>query len=539
MSMYWRNRSVAQVAAKHVLAGTDRRRTHLLVQCTKILSTIIMLASMAFGSAQSSLAANHAQPNVVFFLIDDLGWEDVGFMGSTFYRTPRIDQLAANGVVFTNAYSNGPNCAPTRAALMSGQYTPRTGVFTVGRSDRGPVDARRLLVPPATNNLSLSTVTLGEAFKSAGYATAYIGKWHLGNGPGHGPKQQGFDINIGGSAQGGPNKNGYFSPYNNLPNLSPGPPGEYLTDRLTDEALDFIDANADRPFFLFLSHYAVHTPLQAKSQLVSRYSAIPLHERQGRPKYAAMVESVDQSVGRIVDRLDELALSKDTIVVLTSDNGGHGNVTRMPSLRGAKGTLYEGGIRVPTFVYWPDVAPAGLRVDHLVASIDFYPTLLELVGAPTPKDKRLDGFSFADVVRKGDNSGRPGPIFWHFPAYLQLGERGGRYAFRASPAGAIRAGRWKLIESFEDGHLELYDLDTDQSETTNLALQQPHIASRLTAALRLWRTQVKARMPLGLNPAFDAARGPLPRGRPITLENIEAKVSSLSEFPAVRIATPE
>ena len=508
-----------------------------------------MAACVLVCTSTMGQAADRALPNVVFFLIDDLGWEDVGFMGSTYYRTPRIDQLAADGVVFTDAYSSGPNCAPTRAALISGQYPPRSGVIATVRTARGPDYARRLLVPPTETDLKPAVVSLAEAFKAAGYATAHIGKWHLGAAPETGPSEQGFDINIGGDHRGAPGKNGYFSPYNNLPNLPPGPEGEYLTDRLTDEALAFIDANADRAFFLYFSHYAVHTPIQAKPEMVGRYERVPEAQRQGRPEYAAMVESVDESVGRIADRLDELGLTEKTIIVFTSDNGGHIGPTSMPSLRGGKGMLYEGGVRVPTFVRWPGVTPAGARTDHVVTSIDFYPALMELIGADAPTNAVLDGASFADVIRSGRSTEPRPPIYWHFPAYsgrlggqaarsgtpiyqrflayLQLGNSAKRYEFKATPAAVVRDGRWKLIEFFEDGQLELYDLETDRAETTNLALHQTHIVARLREDLHRWRKEVNANMPLGPNPAFDPDRGPLKRAEPVTWERVTAKLLAL------------
>lgn len=503
-----------------------------------------MVAWALVGSSAIAQTADRALPNVVFFLIDDLGWEDVGFMGSTYYRTPRIDQLAADGVVFTDAYSSGPNCVPTRAALISGQHPPRTGIVATVRSARGPDYARRLLVPPSEIELKPAITTLAEAFKAAGYATAHIGKWHLETGP----TEHGFDINIGGSRR-GVGRDGYFAPYNNLPNLKSGPKGEYLTDRLTDEAIAFIDTNAKQPFFLYLAHYAVHKPIQAKSEMVGPYQLVSETDRQGSPEYAAMVESVDESVGRIADRLDELGIAENTIIVFTSDNGGHLGATSMPSLRGGKGMLYEGGVRVPTFVRWPGVPPAGARTDHVVTSIDFYPTLMELIGASVPAGAMLDGVSFADVIRTGKSSAPRPPIYWHFPAYsgqlgsnaaqptttiyqrflayLQLGNSAKRYEFKATPAAVVRDGRWKLIEFFEDGQLELYDLETDRAETTNLALHQPHIVARLREDLHRWRKEVNANMPLGPNPAFDPDRGPLKRAEPVTWERVTAKLLAL------------
>ena len=509
-----------------------------------------LIAAMAawalIGPSAVAQTTNHAPPNVVFFLIDDLGWEDVGFMGSRYYRTPRIDQLAADGVVFTDAYSGGPSCKPTRAALISGQYPPRSGVIATGRTTRGADYARRLLVPATETKLKPAVVTLAEAFKAAGYTTGHIGKWHMGAPPKAGPSEHGFDLNIGGDHRGRLDGNGHFSPYDNLLNLPQGSEGEYLTDRLTDEAIAFIDANADRPFFLYFSHYAVHPPIQAKPKMIPHYEQIPKAQRQGKPGYAAMVESVDESVGRIADRLDELGLTDNTIIVFTSDNGGNLRATSMPSLRDGKGTLYEGGVRVPTFVSWPGVTPAGARTDHVVTSVDFYPTLMELIGANAPSNAVLDGVSFADVVRTGKSAAPRSPIYWHFPAYtglksgsrrtpiykrflayLQLVEPSERYEFRMTPATAVRDGRWKLIEFFEDGQLELYDLGNDRAETTNLALERPAIVAQLRKELHRWHAAMNASMPRGPNPYFDPNHGSMQRVNPVTWERVTAKLSAL------------
>ncbi|MGB2823060.1 MAG: sulfatase, partial [Phycisphaerae bacterium] len=278
-------------------------------------------------------AAARRKPNIIRNFIDDLGWRDVSFMGSKFYETPNIDRLASGGMVFTRAYANAPNCAPTRACLMSGQYTPRNGVYTVGSSERGQSRFRKLI--PIKNNtiLDAKVVTIAEALKPAGYITASMGKWHLGDGE-TGPVGQGFDVNVGGNTAGNPR--GYFSPYRNK-DLPDGPKGEYLTDRLTDEALKFIEASRDRPFFLYLTHYAVHTPIQAKKDLIAKYKGKKPDGGQNNAAYAAMIESTDQGVGRIMDKLDELKLADDTVVVFFSDNGGYGGVTSMAPLRGAKG----------------------------------------------------------------------------------------------------------------------------------------------------------------------------------------------------------
>ena len=442
------------------------------------------------------------QPNIIFILADDLGWKDVGFMGSAYYETPNLDKLAEQGVVFTNAYTNGPNCAPTRASLMSGQYTPRHGVYTVGSSERGQARRRKLIPVANKTTLEADVVTLAEALKPAGYVSASMGKWHLGNDPELGPVGQGFDLNVGGYEAGAPRS--YFSPYRN-PELADGPRGEYLTDRLTAEALKFIEVHRDRPFFLYLPHYAVHTPLQAKKALIEKYQKKGPRGGQGNAKYAAMVESLDAGVGRIMDKLDELRLADNTVVVFFSDNGGVRNITSMDPLRGGKGMLYEGGVRVPLVVRWPGVVQAGRRCDEPVIGIDFYPTLVEIAGTQSPPGQILDGRSIVPLLR-GAETMADRALFWHFPAYLQGKAAGARDEyFRTRPAGAIRLGHWKLIEYFEDGILELYNLKGDIGETTNLTRELPDKTEELHDKLIQWRQSVNAPVPTQLNPKYEPA----------------------------------
>ena len=451
----------------------------------------------------SSLQARigRKQPNIVLIFIDDMGWRDVGFMGSRYYETPNIDRLAGQGMVFTNAYANGPNCAPSRACLLSGQYGPRHGVYTVSTSSRGPSKLRKLIPIANTTVLDSKIVTIAEAIKPAGYVSASIGKWHLGNDPQFGPVGQGFDVNVGGYSAGSPAK-GYFVPYGN-PELPDGPQGEYLTDRLTDEALDFIETNKDKPFFLYLPHYAVHTPLHAKPELINKYKKKAGSNGQDNPTYAAMIESTDQGVGRIMEKLDELGLSDNTIVFFFSDNGGVKGITSNQPLRGGKGMLYEGGIREPMFVCWPGVVKAGTICDTPVIGIDLYPTILEMAGAQKPRGKLLDGRSIVPLL-KGRKSLNRKAIFWHFPAYLQGKAEGARDPyFRTRPGAAVRAGHWKLIEYFEDGALELYNLKNDIAEQNNLAEIMPEKTSELHKLMLAWRKAVNAPVPTELNPDYN------------------------------------
>ena len=467
------------------------------------------LTTLGFGAASLALprtlrGAPARKPNILFILVDDMGWRDVGFMGSTYYETPNIDRLASQGIVFTNAYANGPNCAPTRACLMSGQYSPRHGVYTVGNSDRGSAKHRKLIPIKNTTTLRKDIVTLAEALKPAGYISASMGKWHLGSPPEAGPIGQGFDVNVAGNASGSP-RGGYFSPYRN-PQLPNGPEGEYLTDRLTEEAVKFIEANKDRHWFLYLPHYAVHTPIQAKKALTAKYAAKKPSGGQGNPKYAAMIESVDQGVGRLLSTLDRLGIADDTIVIFYSDNGGvggyracgviGGEITSNAPLKGGKGMLYEGGIREPCAIRWPRrVKPGKCHVP--IITTDFYPTLLEIAGAKPP-DQPLDGESIVPLLT-GKGTLKRDAIYWHFPCYLQ----GGGGTWRTTPGSVIRMGDWKLIEFFEDGRLELYNLKDDIGETANLVEKMPGKARELHQRLIAWRKRLNAPVPTEPNPQYD------------------------------------
>ena len=438
------------------------------------------------------------KPNIVLFLIDDMGWMDVGFNGQKYYETPNIDKLAQDGMIFTNAYANASNCAPTRACLMSGKYSPRHGVYTVNNSDRGKSTDRRLIPHPNNTILDGSFFTLAEAMKGAGYITGHFGKWHLGDGAETSPEGQGFDVNIAGDHRGAPPT--YFSPYK-LPKLADGPDGEYLTDRLTDEAITFIENNQANNFFLYFPHYAVHTPIQAKSDMTAKYEDILPDDLDPRsPKYAAMVESVDQSVGRIIDKLNELNLSDNTIVIFFADNGGHGKYTNIEPLRGYKGTYYEGGMREPMAIKWPAQITAGTTCNEPIISTDFYPTLAEIVGATLPADYQLDGESLLPLMEQTGNLNREA-IYWHAPHYLQeyISENG---KFRCTPSSVIRKGKWKLIEYYETGNIELFNLDKDISEKYDSAEFLPEKVNELLADLHNWQTEVDAPVTFESNTGF-------------------------------------
>lgn len=444
--------------------------------------------------------------NVVFILIDDMGWTDAGCYGSTFYDTPNIDRLAAEGMRFTDAYAACPVCSPTRASIMAGKYPARLNLtnWLSGRI------RKRLIGAPYIGQLPLEEVTLAEAFKGAGYATCFIGKWHLGSEPFY-PQHQGFDINVAGNQSGHP-AGGYFSPYKN-PQLPDGPKGEYLTDRLTDEALKFLDAARDKPLLLYLAHYAVHTPIQAKKDLVQQYKAkagrlpppkgpryLPEGATQARQVqdhavYAAMVRSMDESVGRVMKKLEDLGIAGRTAVFFMSDNGGlstsEGHPTSNVPLRAGKGWLYEGGIREPMIIKWPGVAKPGATCSVPVTSTDFYPTMLEMAGLPLRPEQHRDGVSLAPLL-KGRGVLPRKALYWHYPHYSPQG---------GSPSGAVREGDYKLIESFEDSRLELYNLAKDIGEKHDLAAEMPDLAARLRTMLHDWRRAVDARMPRP-NPDF-------------------------------------
>jgi arylsulfatase A-like enzyme len=480
--------------------------------------TLLLAALLALSVAGAARPAPQQPPNIVLILVDDLGWRDVGYMGSVYYETPNIDRLASRGMVFTNAYANAPNCAPTRASLLSGQYTPRHGIYTVAPSNRGDVARRKFDVRETETRLSLEVVTIAEALKERGYATASVGKWHLG-GEGHLPTDQGFDVNVGGYRSGSPPS--YFWPYERtrndgtvgaVPGLrAGGEEGEYLTDRLTDEALDWMEQNAGGPFFLYLSHYAAHAPIQAKPVLAQKYRRKRGANGHENPRYAAMIESVDDSVGRVVRKLDELGVANDTLLIFFSDNGGLGTVTSMQPLRGSKGMLYEGGIREPLIIRWPGHTVPASATDIPVIGTDFYPTLLQISGAPRPAQP-LDGVSLVPLI---DNASRSPdqsalqrladrPLYWHFPAYLEAGAMMGPW--RTTPVAAIRRGNFKLLEFFEDGHLELYDLAADIGEQNDLSDTMPDTTRELHELMQRWREDVGAYVPTELNPDYVPGR---------------------------------
>ncbi|MGH7201574.1 MAG: sulfatase [Planctomycetaceae bacterium] len=492
---------------------------------TMFTRVYVALLALFYGAAsQILMAAEGDKPNVVLFIVDDMGWMDCGAYGSRYYETPNIDRLAERGVLFTDAYAANPLCSPTRASILTGLYPARIGLTTAAghRRPRSP-DApryaesaprnRRLITPESLTYLDPSYDTLAEALRDAGYRTGHFGKWHLGLTEPHWPEQQGFDVAWHGKPDPGPSgPNGYFSPYSfKAGTITPGAEGEYIVDRLTNEAIEFIETNRDRPFYLNVWQFGVHGPWGHKVEYTREFARKkdPRGE-QANPIMASMLRSVDESVGRIVAKLDELGLTDETIFLFSSDNGGnvHSNVpgsrqaeanarhmedwrkwagelppTNNAPLRNGKSTLYEGGVRVPLIVVWPGHVSAGTRCSEVVCSIDFYPTLLELTGVSrdaesAERSARFDGVSFASVLRDPSAELEREALFNFFP-------HGGP---SKPPGVTVRQGDWKLIRWFETGPkqpslYELYNLKDDISETRNLAERHPEKVKRLDALI--------------------------------------------------------
>ncbi|MEZ6139950.1 MAG: sulfatase [Zavarzinella sp.] len=480
----------------------------------KPLHSALLLLLLSFGV----VAQEPARPNVLVFLVDDLGQRDLGCYGSTFYETPNIDRLAKSGMLFSDAYAACPVCSPTRASLMTGLWPQRTGITDYINSGGGnqPKQWNRntvLLPAPYNDRLSLDSPTLAKVLKRTGYATFFAGKWHLGP-EGFWPENQGFDVNQGGVDRGGPyGGKKYFSPYGN-PRLTDGPEGEHLPDRLATETNKFIEQHAKKPFFAYLSFYSVHTPLMARDDLRQKYELkrkqMQLQPRWGRDQfrdvrlvqehaiYAAMVEAMDAAVGKVLTKLEELKLTDNTLILFTSDNGGLSTSEGWPTSnvpwRAGKGWLYEGGIREPLIISWPGKIQKKSTSAFPVSSPDVMPTILEATGAKPLEKQVLDGVSLLPLFSGKELTSRP--IFWHYPHY---GNQGG------APGAAIRQDQWKLIEWFEDRRTELYDLQNDPSETINLANKHPDIAADLQKKLHQWQLQVDAKLPT-INPKYDLAK---------------------------------
>jgi arylsulfatase A-like enzyme len=496
------------------------------------------IAAIGLGTAalaQSTFALipdkpDTRKPNVIFILLDDFGYSDLGCYGSKYYETPNIDRLSSRGTRFTSAYAACPVSSPTRASILTGKYPVNTGItdWIPGRQATSTGSKEdKLLALPFRQQLELGELTIAEVLKKNGYSTMISGKWHLGTDPKNWPENQGFDVNKGGYSAGQPNRsttsNGYFSPYGN-PRLEDGPAGEYLTDRQTDEAIKFIESSVKNPFFVYLSYYAVHNPMQGKEALIKKFShkadSMGLTEAnaftrdkdwirssmsdnfkeriiQSNPVYAAMIYSVDENIGILLRKLEELGIEENTIIIFTSDNGGlstsEGSPTCNSPLRAGKGWLYEGGIRVPLIIKMPSKVKQVNDINTPVSSVDFFSTISEMTYSDNPKTVS-DGVSIVSLLKSGKMKERP--LFWHYPHYSNQG---------VEPGSAVRLGNFKLIDNFERERLELYDLSVDISETNDISKSNPEKTKELYNLLNEWRISTGAKM-MEPNPSWKAIK---------------------------------
>jgi arylsulfatase A-like enzyme len=485
--------------------GTGQR-----LPLARILAALVLVVLIARPSTRAEGIRSLRPMNIVLILVDDLGWTDVGCFGSPTYQTPHVDLLAKGGVRFTDAYAPACSCSPSRAGIMTGKYPGRLGMTAIiekHRGDRAPDDAPLL---PATTKpfLPNEEVTIAEVLKSQGYSTCLVGKWHLGDQT-HEPRQHGFDVAVGPPHAGAPRS--YFWPqWNGNPRLPGRFPGEYLTDRLAEEACQFIEDHQRDPFFLCLSFHTVHVPIEAKQDKVAKYEALlrsrgKEETRHTNAHYAAMVESMDEAVGCVLETLERLHLQEDSLVIFFSDNGGlvhrshrgeHTPATSNAPLRSGKGFLYEGGIRVPLIIRWPGVAMSGGVCQAPVHGCDLFPTICEAAGIRLDSlsyHRQLDGQSLQSLLRNPDQQTRPRTLFWHYPHFSTMGGR---------PSAAVRRGNWKLVEHFETGSRELYDLQHDIGESEDLSKTHPEKAAQLHETLADWRARMKALLPSRENPNY-------------------------------------
>ena len=461
-----------------------------------IALSILLSGATAHAQGEAELPRDNP-PNIVFIVADDLGLTNINSfdpLDRTYYETPSIDRLAAEGMAFRHAYANAANCSPSRASLISGQYYPHQPIYHAG-----PARTFAMIGADNANELPPEKITVAEALREAGYVTAIMGKWHIGDPSEFGPQQQGFDFNVGAYHAGNPGawEGGFFEPNNNL-YIDDAENGEYLTDYLTRRAIQFIGEHGAEPFFLYLPYYTPHVPLQAPEALVRKYGLKRADRGHADPTYAAMVESLDTNVGKLLDALDEFGLAENSIVAFYFDNGGvggydflgrsDGNITDNSPLKGGKGTFYEGGIRVPLAVRWPARIQAGTETHEPVIGIDFYPTWLDVAGATPPRDYLLDGLSLTPLFDDPDASLGRETIYWHFPGYPNS-------PWRTGPVSAVRSGEWKLMKFYETDHVELYDLVQDPGEQEDLAEAIPLERDRLLGALEGWLQLTNAPLP--------------------------------------------
>ena len=463
-------------------------------QILKKLSFLLLLMLLNSCNKESL-----EKPNIVLIVADDLGWSDLSYMGSEYYETPNIDKLSKSGMTFYNGYASSANCAPSRATMLSGKYHTEHGIYTVRNSDRGSRKTRKIIPIETKTTLDLDFFVIPEMLKEMGYTNGHFGKWHLGD-VGFHPEQSGFDVNIGGNKHGGPG--GYFAPYPN-PELENEPKGEYLTDRIGDEVVKFIDINKENNFFAYVPFFSVHTPIQSKPDYQKKYSNKESNEFHNRADYAGMIQSLDENIGKILDKIDALNLSENTLIIFTSDNGGIRAISNQYPLRAGKGSYYEGGIKVPMIFSWKGKIEAKTESYERVSNLDFYPTIKKLVGYNESID--LDGEDLTPIF-KGEKL-KKRELYFHFPVYLepyrvQL-DSGTDPLFRTRPGTVIIKDNWKLHHYYEDNKFELYDLEKDVSESENLSEINKVKKNELLIDLNNWRKTNNAPIPSRLNPYYD------------------------------------
>jgi len=459
----------------------------------KIVPTILGAILLWFFHGCSQPDTVQPPPNIVLINVDDLGWADLGFMGSSYYSSPQIDALAAEGMVFTRAYASAANCAPSRACMMTGLNTPHHGIYTVGSSERGASRDRRMIPEKNTTTLHDSLTTLAEALQVFGYTTCHAGKWHLSDDP----CDQGFDYNIGGGHNGHPRS--YYPPYGNVELEGAG--NKYLTDNIMDHVMDFLDTRQGNPFFLYYAPYAVHTPIHRVDSLVYLFKDKPGPPGMSHPEYATMIYNLDRNIGRLTAKLKAMGVYDQTLIIFTSDNGGLYRISQQKPLRAGKGSYYEGGIRVPTFFVWKGQIEPGANHEVPIVNLDFFPTLLDIIGAQLP-GKQFDGISLAPLLLEQKQPAER-PLFWHFPVYLEAGNADTRDSiFRTRPGSTVIFGNWKFMEYFEDGSVELFDLSEDPGERVNLEKSKSEKTRELQRMLEQWRKEQHAPVPSEPNPEF-------------------------------------
>lgn len=500
-----RTRGTSRSCQLNLLLPQPSRSPPIIMRFLTLIAAMLVFVSLT----ERVVAAE--RPNVVLLLVDDLGWADIGCYGSDLHETPHIDALARRGMKFTDGYAAAAICTPTRAAIMAGKYPARLQMTIWHEwAAQGPQQGRKLLPPESVPNLPTTETTLAEVLQGAGYLTAHVGKWHLGTAAYY-PEVHGFDINIGATFWGAPAT--FYHPFRGpwsdgeiryIPGLGAGKPGDYLTDRLTDAAVKIIEEAGDQPFFLNMAYHTVHTPIEGKPELVERYKKkLRPGMKHRNPSYAAMVQSLDESVGRILATLEEQGIAERTVVIFTSDNGGVVNKTRsgIPTtnipLRSGKGSLYEGGIRVPWIVHWPGVTTPGSVSPELISSQDLYPTILEIAGCDDRSlwNETVDGTNLVPLFKKTATELERDTLYWHYPHYYPT----------TTPASAIRQGDWKLVEYFEGMRAELYDLKNDLGEQQDLAANMPGKVNSLRKQLHRWRKSVDAGVPV-VNPKYRVKR---------------------------------